>query len=54
VKKVDGSLQALRDALRQKLGLDAKHAIINDRTRHVVIKGHFKQEVVKYLRERRF
>jgi large subunit ribosomal protein L49 len=54
VKKVDGSLTALRDVLREKLNLDEKHVIINARTRHVIIKGHYKQEVVQYLRERRF
>jgi large subunit ribosomal protein L49 len=54
VKKVDGDLTALRDVLREKLSLDEKHVIINARTRHVIIKGHYKQEVIQYLRERRF
>jgi large subunit ribosomal protein L49 len=54
VKKVDGNLPLLRDALRERLNLDSKHAIVNDRTRHVVLKGHYKQEVLQFLRERRF
>lgn len=58
VRKVDGKVEALRDELRTMLGtsvgLDQDRVVVNGVTRQVVIKGHYKMEVERFLRERRF
>nr|POE96937.1 54s ribosomal protein img2, mitochondrial [Quercus suber] len=54
VRKIDGSAEALRDALRTELGLGDKEAVVNPITRHVVLKGHFKPQVQRFLKERLF
>ncbi len=58
VRKVDGKVEALRDELRTTLGtsvgLDQDRVVVNGVTRQVVIKGHYKMEVERFLRERRF
>ncbi|EMD00075.1 hypothetical protein BAUCODRAFT_21735 [Baudoinia panamericana UAMH 10762] len=54
VKKVDGKVESLRDELRAALGLGEKEAVVNPVTRHVMLKGHLKTEVDKFLRERMF
>lgn len=54
VKKVDGSVEALRDELRTVLGLEEKQVVINPLTRHVMLKGHRRPEVERFLRERMF
>ncbi|KXL47218.1 hypothetical protein M433DRAFT_152944 [Acidomyces richmondensis BFW] len=54
VRKIDGRPEALRDELRQTLGLQEDQAMVNPVTKHVVLKGHFKNAVVKFLRERMF
>lgn len=54
VKKIDGSVEALRDELKTALGLDAKEVVVNGLTRHVMLKGHRRPEVEKFLRERMF
>ncbi|KAF2864189.1 hypothetical protein K470DRAFT_209660 [Piedraia hortae CBS 480.64] len=51
IKKVDGRVEALKERLWQDLGLKGS---INPVTRHVVLDGHHKQRVLRYLRERRF
>ncbi len=38
VRKIDGDLQALRDDLRQALGLQEEHIVVNQLTRHIIIK----------------
>lgn len=54
VRKVDGRPEALRDELTQSLGLQADQAVVNPVTKHVLLKGHQKMAVVKFLRERMF
>lgn len=58
VRKVSGEVGALRDALRIALeesdGLEKDRIVVNERTRQVVIKGQVKDQVVRFLRERRF
>ncbi|KAK4549119.1 hypothetical protein LTR36_007575 [Oleoguttula mirabilis] len=54
VKKVDGKVDTLRDELRGVLGLQEKDCQVNPVTRHVVLKGHHKPQIEKYLRERMF
>lgn len=54
VKKIDGDVEALRDELRSTLGLEQKQVVVNALTRHVLLKGHRKPEVERFLRERMF
>ncbi|WPH04357.1 Hypothetical protein R9X50_00724700 [Acrodontium crateriforme] len=54
VKKIDGSIEAFRDALREELGLGEKEATINPITKHVILKGHWKPQVEQFLRKRKF
>lgn len=54
IKKVDGSLVALRNTIRDLLNVPEENVVMNERTRQVVIKGHYKQTIEKFLRERRF
>ena len=54
VKKIDGDAEALRDQLRETLGLEEKMCVVNGLTRHVMLKGHHKPAVDRFLRERMF
>ena len=54
VKKVDGDRLKLRDALRIALGVAEKDAVVNSVTGHIMIKGHHKPKIEKFLRERQF
>lgn len=58
VRKVSGEVEALRDALRAELaarvGLERDRVVVNERTRQVVIKGQVRNQVMQFLRERRF
>lgn len=54
VKKIDGKVDVLRDELRGALGLQEKECQVDPVTRHVVLKGHYKPQIEKFLRERKF
>jgi len=54
VKKIDGRVETLRDELRGALGLGEKEALVNPVTGHVVLKGHHRDQVERFLRERMF
>ena len=57
VRRVSGQVEALRDGLRESLGLlgkDREKVVVNGLTGQVVIKGMVRGEVVRFLRERRF
>lgn len=54
VKKIDGNVEALRDELKSALGLPGKEVTVNFLTKHVMLKGHRRPEVEKFLRERMF
>ncbi|KAK4556342.1 hypothetical protein LTR86_006486 [Recurvomyces mirabilis] len=54
IKKVDGRPEELRDDLRKLLGLEEKEAVVNNVTKHVMLKGWFKPEVEFFLRQRLF
>ncbi|KAK4611640.1 hypothetical protein CLAFUW4_12940 [Fulvia fulva] len=54
VKKIDGDRLRLRDALRVALGVADKDAVVNSVTGHIMIKGHHKPRIEKFLRERKF
>jgi len=42
---------AMKTDLQPALGLEDKEIVINQLTRHIIIKGHKKPEVVKFLEE---
>lgn len=55
VQKIDGDPTVLRDELKVKFGLEGKgEAIVKPSNGHVVVKGFWKEQVVKHLRERMF
>ena len=54
LKKLDGRLEVLRDELRSSLGLQEKEAVINQLTKHIILKGHHKPKVELFLRQRMF
>ena len=54
VKKIDGDVEVLRDELRGVLGLDGKECVVNPVTKHIMMKGHHKPRIDRFLRERMF
>lgn len=54
VRRIDGDLEALRDALQQHLQLKWDDCAINSLTKHVVVKGHVKNEIRAFLQARNF
>lgn len=54
IRKIDGRPETLRDDLMGLLRLQREDAVVNGITGHVVLKGHHKVEVEKFLRARRF
>lgn len=62
VRKIDGDPSVLRDELRIALGFvgangtkgKVEDCVVNPLTRQVVMKGHFKPRVERFLRERMF
>jgi large subunit ribosomal protein L49 len=54
IKNIDGKPETLRDELRETLRLEKEEASVNPITRHVMLKGHHKPAVERFLRERRF
>ncbi|KAI7238734.1 hypothetical protein KC330_g2350 [Hortaea werneckii] len=54
VKKVDGRREDLCEALRAQLGLKRDEVGVNPVTGHVVVRGHWRGEVERFLRERLF
>ncbi|KAK4497086.1 hypothetical protein PRZ48_011536 [Zasmidium cellare] len=54
VRKIDGDRVALRDELRKLLKVQDKDAVINSVTGHILIKGHHKPQIERFLRQRMF
>lgn len=54
VKKIAGSVEKLRDALLEELGVPEKECVINRTTGHVVIKGFHKPRIETFLKARKF
>ncbi|EON67028.1 hypothetical protein W97_06145 [Coniosporium apollinis CBS 100218] len=54
VKKIAGDVQALRQDMQKLLGLPEKDVMINTVTQHVIIKGWYKDEIVKFLESKSF
>ncbi|KAN0101880.1 Mitochondrial large subunit ribosomal protein (Img2) domain containing protein [Hyaloscypha variabilis] len=51
LRRIEGDVNALRNDLRQALGVDEKEVTINQLTKHIIVKGHKKPEIEKFLRE---
>jgi len=51
VRRIEGNIMAMKTDLQPALGLEDKEIVINQLTRHIIIKGHKKPEVVKFLEE---
>ncbi|KAF2219840.1 mitochondrial large subunit ribosomal protein-domain-containing protein [Elsinoe ampelina] len=54
IRKIDGNLEALRDAVQSEFKLKKEDCTINSLTRQVIVKGHVKQEIEAFLQARRF
>ncbi|RDW84927.1 hypothetical protein BP6252_02517 [Coleophoma cylindrospora] len=52
LRKIEGDISALRSEIQATLGLDEKDVVINQLTRHILIKGHKKPELIKFFEER--
>jgi len=51
LRRIEGDVNALRNDLREALGMDEKEVTINQLTRHIIVKGHKKPEIEKFLKE---
>lgn len=55
LRKIEGDITKLKDDLQQALGItEDKEIQINQLTRHIIVKGHRKPEIAKFLEERKF
>ncbi|KAI9743328.1 MAG: hypothetical protein M1818_003174 [Claussenomyces sp. TS43310] len=54
LRKIEGNLKALRAELQAALELGDKDVVINQLTKQIIIRGHRKPEVAKFLEERHF
>ncbi|CAD0082272.1 unnamed protein product [Aureobasidium vineae] len=54
VKKIDGNIDVLRDALQIELGVPDAECVINRLTNHVMIKGWHKPRIEAFLKARNF
>ncbi|KFZ16773.1 hypothetical protein V501_02072 [Pseudogymnoascus sp. VKM F-4519 (FW-2642)] len=55
VKKIEGNIAQLREDLKVALGIEEDREIqVNHLTRHIIVKGHRKPEVAKFLEEHKF
>ncbi|KAF8857033.1 hypothetical protein BDZ45DRAFT_691219 [Acephala macrosclerotiorum] len=53
IRRIEGDANALRRDLVVALGLEEKEVVVNQLTRHVVVKGHKTKEIQQFLEERR-
>ncbi|TVY68895.1 54S ribosomal protein img2 [Lachnellula suecica] len=50
VKHIEGDIEALKADLQKTLKLkDAKEVVINQLTRHIIVKGHHRDEIKEFL-----
>ena len=54
VKKISGDANALRKALEEHLIGRKMRCEVNPTTGHVVVKGHYREDIDRYLKARRF
>lgn len=54
LRKIEGDINVLRAHLQKALGLEDKEVVINQLTRHIIVKGHRKADIAKFLEDRKF
>lgn len=54
VRRIDGDIETLRDALQSHLQLKHDDCIVNHLTKQVIVKGHVKGEIESFLQARNF
>lgn len=53
IRKIEGDINALRNDLQEWFGVKENEVVVNQLTKHILIKGHRKPEVLKFLAERK-
>ncbi|KAI5793839.1 mitochondrial large subunit ribosomal protein-domain-containing protein [Peziza echinospora] len=51
IRRIAGDIDALKDLMARGLKLDSGDLMVNMRTRHLLIRGHRRTEVLQYLKE---
>jgi len=51
LRRIEGDINVLRTDLQIALGVEEKEVTINQLTKHIIVKGHKKNEVVKFLED---
>ena len=54
IRKVEGNCEQLRQHLLERFNLDPERVFVNNLTKHVIIKGHWKKKVDAFLTEKNF
>jgi len=52
LRRIEGDVAALRRDLQEALGMEDKEVVINQLTRHIIVKGHKKPEIEAFLKDR--
>lgn len=53
LRRIEGDVNVLRKDLQLALGMDEKEVVINQLTRHIIVKGHKTKEIEQFLKDRR-
>ena len=51
---MDGDVEALRAALQEHLRLKKADCVVNQLNKHVIVKGHVRNEIEAFLTARKF
>jgi len=54
LRRIEGNINVLRTDLQQALGVDEKDVVINQLTQQIIVRGHKKSEVLKFLEDNKF
>jgi len=54
LRRIEGNINVLRKDLQQALGVDEKEVVINQLTQQIIVRGHKKAEVLKFLEDHKF
>ncbi|GAM83242.1 hypothetical protein ANO11243_012280 [Dothideomycetidae sp. 11243] len=54
IRKIDGDIEALREALQHHFQLKRDECTVNHLTRQVLVKGHVRREIEAFLKARNF
>jgi len=54
LRRIEGNINVLRTDLQKALGLEEKDVMINQLTQQIIVKGHKKFEVLKFLEDHKF